>query len=99
MIHEKREELDLKKMTAASAVHFCVDMCCAALFFGSLAESSGWWLCMLLYNACAFALQLPLGLIADALNRNLLFAALGCGLVLAGFFLTGTPAAAMAEAA
>ena len=67
----------MKKLTLLSVTHFCVDMACAALFFGRLRLDAGWWLWMVLYNACAFALQLPLGLLADRLNRNLPFAAVG----------------------
>ena len=81
----------MKKLTVLSVAHFCVDMACAALFFGRLDQSAHWWLYMVLYNACAFALQLPLGLLADRLNRNLPFAAVGCGLVAMSFPLTGFP--------
>ena len=81
----------MNKLAAASAAHFCVDLCCAALFFGYLNASPDWWVCMILYNACAFALQFPLGLLADAWNRNLIFAALGCGLVAVGFFVRFDP--------
>ena len=81
----------MKKLTVLSVAHFCVDMACAALFFGRLDRSAHWWLYMVLYNACAFALQLPLGLLADRLNRNLPFAAVGCGLVAMSFPLTGFP--------
>ena len=81
----------MKKLTVLSAAHFCVDMCCAALFFGWLGKEADWWLSMVLYNACAFALQLPLGLLADRANRNLPFAAAGCALVAASFLLTGSP--------
>ena len=49
----------MKKLTLLSVTHFCVDMACAALFFGRLRLDAGWWLWMILYNACAFALQLP----------------------------------------
>lgn len=79
----------MKKLIASSCAHFCVDLCCAALFFGYLNASPQWWLCMVLYNTCAFALQLPLGLIADARNRNLPFAAFGCALICISFFLKG----------
>ena len=81
----------MKKLTVLSIVHFCVDMACAVLFFGRLSRGGDGWLYMVLYNACAFALQLPLGLAADRLNRNLPFAATGCALVAAGFLLTGVP--------
>lgn len=81
----------MKKLTLLSVTHFCVDMACAALFFGRLRLDAGWWLWMVLYNACAFALQLPLGLLADRLNRNLPFAAVGCGLVAMSFLPTDSP--------
>ena len=81
----------MKKLTLLSVTHFCVDMACAALFFGRLCLDAGWWLWMVLYNACAFALQLPLGLLADRLNRNLPFAAVGCGLVAMSFLPTDSP--------
>ncbi len=81
----------MKKLSLLSFAHCCVDMCCAALFFGYLCQGADWWLSMVLYNACAFALQLPLGLLADRLNRNLLFAAAGCGLVAASFFFADAP--------
>ena len=81
----------MKKLTLLSVTHFCVDMACAALFFGRLRLDAGWWLWMVLYNACAFALQLPLGLLADRLNRNLPFAAVGCVLVAMSFLPTDSP--------
>lgn len=81
----------MKKLTVLSVAHFCVDMACAALFFGWLGKGSNWWLCMILYNACAFALQLPLGLLADKADRNMPFAAAGCVLVAVSFLLTGSP--------
>lgn len=81
----------MKKLTLLSIAHFCVDMCCAALFFGYLAQGADWWLSMVVYNACAFALQLPLGLMADRANRNLPFATAGCLLVAGSFLITGTP--------
>lgn len=81
----------MKKLTVLSVAHFCVDMACAALFFGRLDRSAHWWLYMVLYNACAFALQLPLGLLADRLGRNLPFAAVGCGLVAMSFLPTDSP--------
>ncbi len=81
----------MRKLAAASTAHFCVDLACAALYFGWLGQAAHWWLAMVLYNACAFGLQLPLGLLADRMDRNLPFAAAGCALVAISFFLTGTP--------
>lgn len=81
----------MKQLTVLSAVHFLVDLACAALFFGWLGKATDWWLSMVLYNACAFALQLPLGLVADCLDRNIPFAAAGCALVAMSFLFTGSP--------
>ena len=36
----------MKKLTLLSVTHFCVDMACAALFFGRLRLDAGWWLWM-----------------------------------------------------
>ncbi|MDR1059916.1 MAG: hypothetical protein LBL83_01600 [Clostridiales bacterium] len=62
------------------------------------AGAPGWQLCLLLYNFCAFAMQMPLGVLADRLDRNHLFAAGGCALVGAAFGLWRVPAAAAAVA-
>ena len=88
----------MRKLTILSAAHFCVDMCCAALFFGWLSREANSWLYMVLYNACAFLMQLPMGLIADKLNRNMLFSAAGCVLVAAGFLLKAHPVMALVVA-
>ena len=75
----------IDKTVVLSVTHAAVDFCCAALFFG-MNRGENAWLCMVLYNACAFLMQLPMGFIADRLNRNLPFAAMGCMLVAAGCF-------------
>ena len=41
----------MRKLTLLSAAHLCVDLSCAALFFGWLDKSADWWLYMVLYNA------------------------------------------------
>ena len=64
-----------------SLAHFWVDLSCALLAFRSLSASPDFALCLLLYNFCAFALQMPLGLLADRLDRNGAAAAAGCALV------------------
>ena len=73
-----------------SLAHAAVDMACAALFFGFLLKGDV-WLNMVFYNAFAFLMQLPMGVIADRLNRNMLFAGLGCALVAASFLFTSVP--------
>ncbi len=68
-----------------SAAHFWVDLCCAFLIFRTLMDTPALALCLLLYNFCAFALQMPLGLLADRLDHNGVVAALGCVLVAAAY--------------
>ena len=58
-----------------------MDLSCALLAFRTLSASPDFALCLLLYNFCAFALQMPLGLLADRLDRNGAVAAAGCALV------------------
>ena len=81
-----------------AVTHFLVDFACAFLFFSALSDSDELYLCFLLYNFCAFALQMPLGLLADRLNRNAYAAAAGCVLVAAAYGLVGFPVAAAVTA-
>lgn len=78
-----------------SAAHFWVDFSCALLVYGTLAGEPSFGLCALLYNFCAFALQMPLGLLADRLDRNGLLAASGCALAAAAYLLPGPEAMAV----
>lgn len=78
--------------------HFWVDFSCALLMFSRLSGDGSWALCVLLYNFCAFALQMPIGLLADRLGRNGRTAALGCALAAAGWALTPLPLAAAVTA-
>ena len=68
-----------------SAAHFLVDFSCAFIMFRSIMGTPYGFLCVLLYNFCAFAMQMPLGIIADKMNRNYLFAIIGCILVAFAF--------------
>lgn len=67
------------------AAHFWVDLSCALLLFRILPGRPEFALCLLLYNFCAFALQMPLGVLADRLNRNGAVAAVGCALTAAAY--------------
>lgn len=87
----------VKKTALLSLVHAEVDLCCAALFF-SVLKGSDLWLGMVLYNAFAFLFQLPLGVVADKLNRNMLIAATGCALVALAFAFRSVPILAMVVA-
>jgi len=64
-----------------SIAHFLVDFASAFLMFRAIAQAPDWYLYVMLYNFCAFAMQMPLGILADELNRNSLFATVGCILV------------------
>lgn len=74
-----------------SLSHFIVDFSCAYLIFSRLSGSNQWLLCLFVYNFFAFALQMPLGIISDSINRNRVLAALGCLLVAAASTLTFSP--------
>lgn len=68
----------LTRLTVYSASHFLVDFSCALLIFRTVSASGDPTALFILYNYCAFALQMPVGLLADKLNRNALMAAAGC---------------------
>lgn len=81
-----------KRMLAVySAAHAAVDFACAFLVYSTMLDEPALPLCILLYNFCAFALQMPFGLLADGWNRNAIMAAVGCGGV-ALAFVPGIPA-------
>lgn len=81
-------------IAAYASTHFLVDFACAYLIFQGTFDTSQLYICFLLYNFCAFALQMPLGLLADRFNKNALCAASGCVLVAMAYGFTGVPAAA-----
>lgn len=58
--------------------HFLVDFACALMMLRTLPDPV-WFL---IYNFCAFAMQMPIGLLADIVGRNHPFALTGIGLVL-----------------
>lgn len=81
-----------------SLAHFAVDFACAFLVY-SLIARGGWALhYALVYNFCAFALQLPVGILADRLDRNALVAAAGCLLVGAAYGALALPLVAVVVA-
>lgn len=53
-----------------SLLHFLVDLCCAYAMFRFFGEGSGGYANVLLYNFCAFALQMPLGALLDGQKRG-----------------------------
>lgn len=86
------------RLCVCSAGHFWVDFSCALLMFSRISGTGEWALCALLYNFCAFALQMPIGLLADRLGRSGSIAALGCALAAAGWGLAPLPIAAAVTA-
>ncbi|MCL2136127.1 MAG: hypothetical protein FWH40_01160 [Coriobacteriia bacterium] len=66
-----------------SMSHLLVDFSCAFLMFSYYRAANTFIVALLCYNFCAFAAPMPLGVIADRLNRNHLFAAIGCSVILA----------------
>jgi len=85
-------------ITVYSLAHLVVDFSCAFLMFSRVNDSSQWYVCLLLYNFCAFAMQMPIGLLADKINRNAIFAAAGCVFVALSFSISNfsVPCAVMA---
>lgn len=76
--------------------HFLVDGICALAMFGNFIPREDGYLFILIYNFCAFALQMPLGVILDFLmekdkhrtiNFPFLSAILGIAITLAGAFI------------
>ena len=56
-------------MTAPYAIlHFLVDGLCAYAMFETFSVRENWYLNVLLYNFCAFAMQMPLGVVLDGMN-------------------------------
>ena len=55
----------LTRLTVYSASHFLVDFGCALLIFRTVSASGDPTVLFILYNYCAFALQMPVGLLAS----------------------------------
>ena len=87
----KRMDGNRLRLTVYSLGHFWVDFSCALLMFSQLWGTPEWVMCVLLYNFCAFALQMPIGLMADRLSRNSCVAAMGCILVAISWLLPDIP--------
>lgn len=85
-----------RTLTVCCAGHFLVDFACAFLLFRTLRGETAWGELLLAYNFCAFAVQMPLGLLADRWDRDGLVAAVGALLVMLACGLTALPWAAVA---
>ena len=68
-----------------SIIHFIVDLGCCILVANLISKKIGgtytYFWGVIIYNFCGFVLQLPVGIIADKLNKNALVSSLGCMLV------------------
>ena len=74
---------DIPEAAVYAVGHFLVDFACALMMLNTMPDPV-WFL---VYNFCAFAMQMPIGLLADLLGRNRPFALSGIGLV----FLAACP--------
>ncbi len=76
---------NVRMVSTYSLIHFAVDFSSIAVLTGVVmpvvADKAELVLCMLVYNAIAFAFQLPIGVLGDLLNKNALLSAFGCLLV------------------
>lgn len=81
------------RLTAYSVCHFLVDFSCALVLLGRAVPGGDPFVLLLLYNFLAFAVQMPLGLLADRAGRPHLFAAAGCLLAALAWVLPGMAAA------
>lgn len=79
-----------------AAAHFLVDLSCALLLLGRICPADDPTRAILLYNLFAFAVQLPLGLLADRFGGCRYFAAGGCLLAAASWLISPGLTAAIA---
>ncbi len=89
-------EMTVKKRGRLLAIyslgHFLVDLTCAFVMLNLASAVEGdRLLCFLLYNFCAFAIQMPAGLIADKLDKNAAVAAAGLILTMVSFLCYPIP--------
>lgn len=77
------------------SLHLLADFGCAFFMFRMLSKTGDFYWYFFLYNFCAFALQMPVGLLADKWNRNSLTAAAGCLLISAAYPAMRAPAAVL----
>jgi len=78
-----------KIVSIYSLIHFIVDLSCAILVTNLVTQKMGLgeklFIAIIIYNFFAFAVQLPVGIIADKVNKNALCSAIGCLLVAAAY--------------
>ncbi len=74
-----------------SVAHFAVDFSCAFFIFSKLQDVGQLAMYLLIYNFFAFAMQMPMGLVADTTGKNHIFAAFGCFAVAISAFFGSSP--------
>ncbi len=83
---------DIRIVTLYSLGHFAMDFACAFFMLSLISTSNALApITILLYNFCAFALQMPAGVMADKLNKNGYVAVCGFALVLLSVAFYGAP--------
>lgn len=83
---------DINVMLAVYSLgHFFVDMCCCAAMLAFTRDSGYFAISLLIYNFCAFALQMPIGAIADHFGRTGGIAVFGCTLIAVSMVATPAP--------
>ena len=87
--------MNKKIITIYSINHFIIDFASAILIFNFVNTITYnkfiLSISILLYNFFAFAMQFPLGILADKLNKNALFSAIGCLIMLVAFSVFKLP--------
>ena len=78
-----------KIVSIYSIIHFIVDLSCAVLVSNLVTQKMGLgtnlFIAILIYNYFAFAMQLPIGILADKINKNAIYSAIGCIIVAIAF--------------
>lgn len=76
------------KLATYSITHFLVDLTCSYFLIQSLHENGKYGaISIIVYNFCAFVLQLPIGCIADKISKNAVIASWGSLIVASGCFV------------
>lgn len=87
-----------KQVYVYALSHFIMDFCCAFFMFYYMKDNHKWYLLILIYNFCAFAMQMPIGLLADYINKNIVVTFLGGVLVATAYIITPIPILAVIAA-
>ena len=80
-----------RSLTVFAFAHFFVDFACAFAVFSQYLGDNRWVTLLLIYNFCAFALQMPLGVVTDTIQKNRFVAMAGLLTVACSFLISGIP--------